>query len=584
MANQISPGVAVREIDLTTVVPASSTTVGAIAGDFEWGPVDEVTTVSNEVELVSIFGLPSENVAQTWFTAANFLAYGNDLKVVRATNPSSRNPVSGNTSALIKNRDDWEINWSNITNTTPGNAYYGMVTSKYAGTVANGLKVHIFSGNVAITDTTWTNWPYQAQFAGPPGTSTFSSTRGGANDELHIVVVDMNGTWSGGIANSVVEKFSNLSKARDATNFDGSSNYWVNVLADQSRFLWPTSAPVNTSTGAFDTTNWGSTANGVSFTQSGNGIYNLTLSGGSLSLANTNVIQNAYTKFSDTDAYDVSLIMMGGASNTVAQYVIQNIAEPGGSYGRGDCVVFCSPHYNDVVNKPGQEVNNILATRNGIGSSSYGFMDSGWKKQYDKYTNGGVYRWVPLNGDVAGLCARTDFDRDPWFSPAGLNRGQIKNVTKLAWAPTKADRDTLYNNNINPVVTFRGEGTVLYGDKTLQTKPSAFDRINVRRLFITLEKSISRAAKYSLFEFNDEFTRAQFVALVEPFLRDVKGRRGIHDFKVVCDETNNTPQVIDSNQFVGDIYIKPARSINFIQLNFVAVRSGVAFSEIVGKF
>ena len=584
MAYQLSPGVAWSEIDLTTVVPATSTTVGAIAGDFEWGPVDEVVTVDSEVSLVSLFGQPSDNVAQTWFTAANFLAYGNDLKVVRAANPSSRNPVSGNTAALIKNRDDWEINWSNITNTSQGNAYYGMVSGKYAGTVANGLKVHVFSGNVAVTDTSWTGWAYQSQFAAPPGTSKYVSDRAGANDELHIVVVDMNGTWTGGVANSVVEKFSNLSKARDAKNFDGSSNYWVNVLADQSRFLWPIGAPVNTATGSFDTSNWGLGANGTSFTQTGNGIYSMSLSGGTLSLANTNIVQNAYTKFADTDAYDVSLIMMGGASNVAAQYVIQNIAEPGGSHGRGDCVVFVSPQYNDCVNKPGQEVNNIVATRNSLGSSSYGFMDSGWKKQYDKYSNGGVYRWVPLNGDIAGLCARTDFTRDSWFSPAGLNRGQIKNVTKLSWTPSKTDRDNLYKNGVNPVVTFKGEGTVLYGDKTLQVKPSAFDRINVRRLFITLEKSISKAAKYSLFEFNDEFTRSQFVAIVEPFLRDVKGRRGIYDFKVVCDETNNTQQVIDSNQFVGDIYIKPARSINFIQLNFVAVRSGVAFSEIVGKF
>jgi phage tail sheath protein FI len=274
--------------------------------------------------------------------------------------------------------------------------------------------------------------------------------------------------------------------------------------------------------------------------------------------------------------------MMGGSSNTVTKYVIDNIAAPGGTYGRGDVVVFVSPQYTDVVDQPGQEVNKSLLTRNFLGSSSYAFMDSGWKKQFDKYNN--KYRWIPLNGDVAGLCARTDQQRDAWFSPAGLNRGQIKNVTKLSWQPTKADRDNLYKNNINPVVTFKGEGTVLYGDKTLQTKPSAFDRINVRRLFIVLEKTISKAAKYSLFEFNDEFTRSQFVALVEPFLRDVKGRRGIYDFRVVCDETNNTPQVIDSNQFVGDIYVKPARSINFIHLNFVAVRTGVAFSEIVGKF
>jgi len=582
MANQLSPGVTWSEIDLTTVVPTLSTTVGALAGDFEWGPVDEVTTVSNEIELVAKFGPPSDNVGPTWFTAANFLAYAGDEKIVRSTNITSRNPTSGNTAFLIKNRDDWEINWSNITDTSRGNAYAGMFAAKYPSTIANGLKVHVFSSNVAITDSVWTNWPYQSLFGAPPGTSKYVSDRNGANDELHVVVVDMNGLWAGGQANTVVEKFSNLSKARDARNFDGSSNYWVNVIADQSRFLWPTSAPINTISGSFDTSNWGATSNGTNFTQTTNGVYSLSLSNGVVSLSTTSILQNAYTKFSDTDAYDVSLIMMGGASNVVTQYVIQNIAEPGGSYGRGDCVVFCSPHYSDVVNKAGQETNNILATRRGIGSSSYGFMDSGWKKQLDKYSN--IYRWVPLNGDIAGLAARTDFNRDPWFSPAGLNRGQIKNVTKLSWSPSQTDRDTLYKNNINPVVTFKGEGTVLYGDKTLQTKPSAFDRINVRRLFITLEKSISRAAKYSLFEFNDEFTRAQFVALVEPFLRDVKGRRGIYDFKVVCDETNNTQAIIDSNQFVGDIYIKPARSINFIQLNFVAVRSGVAFSEIVGQF
>ena len=286
---------------------------------------------------------------------------------------------------------------------------------------------------------------------------------------------------------------------------------------------------------------------------------------------------NSYLKFANSDEIDASLIMMGGASNTVTKYVISNVAEV-----RKDCVVFFSPAYGDVVDSSGTEATEAVSTRNFFNSSSYAVMDSAWKKQFDKYNN--VYRWVPLNGDIAGLCARTDTERDPWYSPAGLNRGSIKNVTKLSWNPSKADRDTLYKNGINPVVTFKGEGTVLYGDKTLQSKPSAFDRINVRRLFIVLEKAISRAAKYSLFEFNDEFTRAQFVALVEPYLRDVKGRRGIYDFRVVCDETNNTPEVVDRNEFIGDIYIKPARAINFIHLNFVAVRTGVAFSEIVGKF
>jgi phage tail sheath protein FI len=235
-----------------------------------------------------------------------------------------------------------------------------------------------------------------------------------------------------------------------------------------------------------------------------------------------------------------------------------------------------------VVNNAGSETTSILSHRAGLTSSSYAFMDSGYKYQYDRYTD--VYRWVPLNGDIAGVCARTDQERDPWYSPGGLNRGIIKNVIKLAFNPTKTDRDNLYVQGINPVVTFPGEGTVLFGDKTMLNRPSAFDRINVRRLFIVLEKTIARASRSSLFEFNDQFTRAQFVNLVEPYLRDVQGRRGLTDFRVVCDDSNNTAEVIDSNRFVGDIYIKPARSVNFIQLNFVAVRTGVSFDEIVGRF
>jgi phage tail sheath protein FI len=245
-------------------------------------------------------------------------------------------------------------------------------------------------------------------------------------------------------------------------------------------------------------------------------------------------------------------------------------------------LVFLSPERADVVNNPGNEVTDSLAYRDSLTSTSFAVMDSGWKYQYDKYND--TYRYVPLNGDIAGLCARTDLERDPWYSPGGLNRGIIKNAIKLAWNPTKTNRDDLYVKGINPVVTFQGEGIVLFGDKTLLSKPSAFDRINVRRLFIVLEKALARAARFSLFEFNDQFTRAQFVALVEPFLRDVQGRRGIYDFRVVCDESNNTPEVVDRNEFVGDIYIKPARSINFIQLNFVAVRTGVSFDEVVGKF
>ncbi len=581
MAYSLSPGVTWSEIDLTTVVPAVSTTEGAFAGDFDWGPIDEVVSIANEIELVRWFGQPSDNTAVSFFTAANFLAYGDNLRVVRAANTSlARNSTSGNTAALDKNRDDWDINWDVFGTNNPA---YGMYAARWAGLLGNGIRVCTFAkAGVGTADADWVSWEQASQFDGPPGTSKYAQDRGGANDEMHIIVLDTQGYFTGGIANSVLEKYSNVSKAVDATNDDGSSNYWVSVLADRSAYIWPINNAIsNTTTPVVQTSTWGSVAQGTTFAQS-NASFNFTLSRGVLAAPNDGQHQNAYVKFSDTDAYDTSLIMMGGASNTVSKYVVDNIANPEGTYGRGDVVVFVSPQYSDVVDQPGSETSKSVITRNFFGSSSYAFMDSGWKKQFDKYNN--KYRWIPLNGDIAGLCARTDQQRDAWFSPAGLNRGTIKNVTKLSWQPTKAERDVLYKNGINPVVTFKGEGTVLYGDKTLQAKPSAFDRINVRRLFIVLEKAISRAAKYSLFEFNDEFTRSQFVALVEPFLRDVKGRRGIYDFRVVCDETNNTQQVIDSNQFIGDIYVKPARSINFIHLNFVAVRSGVAFSEIVGKF
>jgi phage tail sheath protein FI len=309
------------------------------------------------------------------------------------------------------------------------------------------------------------------------------------------------------------------------------------------------------------------------------------MSGGSVGASEADLgaadLANAWDLFADTSSVDISLIIAGkaaGASGTqMANYIIDNIAE-----SRKDCVVFVSPQKTDVVRTDGAESDSVVAFRDDLRSTSYAVMDSGYKYQYDKYND--VYRWVPLNGDIAGLTARTDQTRDPWFSPAGFNRGSIKNVVKLAWNPKQAARDVLYGKGVNPVVTFPGQGTILFGDKTLLNKESAFNRINVRRLFIILEKAIANASNVMLFEFNDEFTRAQFKNLVEPFLRDVQGRRGIYDFRVVCDETNNTSEVIDSNRFVGDIYIKPAKSINFIQLNFVAVRSGVEFDEIVGQF
>ena len=558
MAYQISPGVTWSEIDLTTIVPSLSTTAGGFAGNFDWGPVNHIMTISNEVDLVRWFGKPSQNTFTSFFTAANFLSYAQNLQLVRACDTTkANNATSGIRPLVIQNEDHYENTYLNLS----ANTEHGVVAARYPSELGNGLFVTIYgTANTMVFST----WQYAPNFNGPPGTSNWTATRGGANDEMHIIVIDSLGKFSG-VPNTVLERFSYVSKAYDAKNDDGSSNYYVNVINDRSEYIYIINELE---------ANWGSIAANTTFTAN---VRAMTLANGSYGTPTDGNLTTAYDLFNDVDSVDVSLLMTGAASQTVSEYIVDNIAE-----NRKDLVTFISPLMADAVNNSGSEAGDIVSYRNDFNSSSYAVLDSGWKKQFDKYNN--VYRWVPLNGDIAGLCAATDLDRDPWWSPAGLNRGLIKNVTQLAWSPNQADRDTLYKNSINPVVTMMGTGTVLYGDKTMTAKPSAFDRINVRRLFIVLEKSISKAAQYSLFEFNDEFTRAQFVALVEPFLRDVKGRRGIYDYKVVCDETNNTPEVIDGNRFVGDIYIKPARAINFIQLNFVAVRTGVAFSEIVGKF
>jgi len=583
MAFQLSPGVVTTEIDLTTVIPAVSTTNGGFVGDFSWGPANTVITVDSENTLASFFGKPDNTSFISFFTAASFLAYGNNLRLVRAINSSSKNATANGTGLLIENNDQWFNNYRATTtsNTGWGNTNFIGVAARYAGTLGNSIKVaYLPAGNASL----FSNWAYSSFFDSAPGTSQYAASRGAANDEIHVVVIDATGLIATGgtpagtnAAGSVLETFKNLSVSSDAKNWDGSSLFYPDVIASQSNYIHWLSHPANT-------TNWGTAAtSGVTYVGVGGlsaGVANgTTLSGGAYTTASDANKQTAWDRLKNADEVDVSLLITGDASATVAQYVIDNIAEY-----RKDCVAFISPASANVVNNPSGEVTAITAQKNtNINrSSSYAVFDSAWKYMFDKYNN--VYRWIPLNGDIAGLCVRTDSTRDPWFSPAGLNRGQIKNVVKLSWNPNKTNRDDLYKIGVNPVVSFPGEGTVLFGDKTMLSKPSAFDRINVRRLFIVLEKAIATAAKYSLFEFNDEFTRAQFVSLVDPFLRDVQGRRGIYDYRVVCDETNNTPEVIDRNEFVGDIYIKPARSINFIQLNFVAVRTGVAFDEIVGRF
>ncbi len=563
MAFQLSPGVNVSEIDLTTIVPSVATSIGAFAGPFAWGPVGEIITISDEVRLADTFGKPTSSNYEYWFSAANFLAYSNNLKIVRAygigsTYNATANSTAGAASVTIKNDTDWENNYSGGANT------YGHFAARYAGALGNSLKVSMADAN------TYSTWTYSTQFTSTPGTSTYVSNKGGANDEIHIIVVDEDGSFTG-TQGTVLEKFGFVSKAADAKDDSGNSNYYKNVIAAQSRYVHWMSHPSTIGAG----TSWGSTANATAFaTLTGN--VTVSLAGGADGTVSTANVVTAYDSFDDAESVDISLVVSGPAGQTLADSLISMAGT------RKDCLVFLSPEKADVVNNAGSEETDTIAYRNTLTSTSYAVLDSGWKYQYDKYND--VYRWVPLNGDVAGLCARTDLERDPWYSPGGLNRGIIKNVIKLSWNPTKTNRDNLYVKGINPVVSFQGEGTVLFGDKTMLSKPSAFDRINVRRLFIVLEKAIARAARFSMFEFNDQFTRAQFVNLVEPFLRDVQGRRGITDFRVVCDETNNTGEVIDRNEFIGDIYIKPARSINFIQLNFVAVRTGVSFDEVVGKF
>jgi len=568
MAFQLSPGVNVSEVDLTTVIPSGATSIGAFAGPFAWGPVGEIITISNEAKLVDRFGKPDSNNYEYWFSAANFLAYSNNLKVVRTFGAATKNAVANGTSVLIKNDDDWLDNYSS------GATTYGEFAARYAGAIGNTLKVSMADAN------TFSGWAYASAFTGTPGTSTYTSNQGGANDEIHIIVIDEEGKFTG-TTNTVLEKFAFVSKASDAKDDSGNTNYYKNVLANKSKYIrWMSHPTANVgATYSNASSTWGNTASGTSFTRLA-AAPTISFGGGTAAGADGTIVAanniTGYNLFSSAESTDISLIITGPGANTISSTLI-SLAET-----RKDVIVFFSPAKSDVVDNSGSEAAACVTQAASIGSSSYAFLDCNWKYQYDKYSD--VYRWVPLNGDIAGLCAKTDIEKDPWFSPGGLNRGQIRNVVKLAWNPTKTERDTLYVKGINPVVNFQGEGTVLFGDKTLLSKPSAFDRINVRRLFIVLEKSIARAARFSMFEFNDQFTRAQFIALVEPYLRDVQGRRGITDYRVVCDDTNNTGEVIDRNEFVGDIYIKPARSINFIQLNFVAVRTGVAFEEVVGKF
>lgn len=778
MAFQLSPGVNVTEVDLTTIVPSVATTDGAIAGVFRWGPVNEATLITNETNLANRFGKPTNLNAETWFNAASFLTYSNRLYVSRAANTTGTSPILtsavvevANATVLVTSTTGVTVGMSVLTSSNsevedaiaPGatvseianstafilssNSFAvqaltggtiqllsntafnaiangGSVASlagqvvrnedhflsktvgdfdsdvyfvaKYPGDIGNSLRISVCanpqgytstlnfgnsqnyvanasttktsnigfvvnqnsatltvridssdyaSSNTEANSTIWglynllrvndnlqvgnatignqylkitslgdpvvtgntTNavasftlsfedrfglssnitytsnsptsntlarfWEFFGVVDAAPGKSDYVINFGNNSinsDEMHVVIVDDGGKITG-VPGSILETFKAVSRATDAKTIDGGANYYKDIINDVSAYVYA----INDLSGAIS-----NTAINLSDSTLGNIFYNFKCGkdGADESNIPVSVLAPAYDVFASADAIDISLLLTGKSNGfQLANYLIDNIAE-----ARKDCVVFISPEKSDVVNNNGNEANDIVAFRNNLRSTSYAVLDSGYKYMYDRYND--IYRYVPLNGDIAGTCARTDNVSDPWFSPAGFNRGQIRNLIRLAYNPKKEDRDTLYKAGINPVVSFTGQGTVLYGDKTLLSKPSAFDRINVRRLFIVLEKAIARASQSTLFEFNDEFTRAQFRNLINPFLRDIKSGRGITDFLVVCDDSNNTSEVIDRNEFVGDIYIKPARAINFIQLNFVAVRSGVSFSEVVGQF
>ena len=635
MAFQVSPGVLVKEKDLTNVIPAVATSIGAIGISSTKGPVDEVVSISSEKDLVETFGKPDSSNFEYFFTAASFLAYSNSLKVVRATNTGLLNATANGSGLLIKNTTHYQDNYSD------GSGSVGEWAARTGGAWGNNLKVSICAsstvyeetakttvsdGSIAVGDTGLTlasgtgfsvgdiinfgedggyeyritavsgaditfvrhdgsnqgglhtaisngvnvrrRWRYYDLVAGAPGTSSYVSDRSGSNDELHIVVIDNDGDITGK-AGEVLEVYDSVSKASDAKTPQGDDNYYPNVIYNKSEYIyWMDHITSGT--------NWGTAAANTTYTAE-TAMHEANLEAGADgSTATTAQLKSAYEKMQDAETVDVNLIIAGPGDATHVDNLI-TIAE-----NRKDAVVFASPERSDVVNvaNSNTQTENVKGFFDAVRSSSYVVFDSGYKYTYDKYND--VFRYVPLNGDTAGLTARTDLIADSWFSPAGFNRGVIRGAVKLAYNPTKTERDTLYRARVNPVTTFPGQGTVLFGDKTGLTTPSAFDRINVRRLFITLEKAIATASKFQLFEFNDEFTRAQFRNMVEPFLRDVQGRRGITDFLVVCDETNNPGSVVDRNEFKADIFVKPTRSINFITLQFVATRTGVAFEEVVG--
>jgi hypothetical protein len=605
MAFQVSPGVNVSEIDLTTIVPAVATSLAGISFPTEWGPGNEAVLVDTPKTFREIFGDVKDWNYGNYFTALNFLSYSRGLLMVRALGDKTKT-ANANTGGLTIGASGGEAYAPN--DEYDISTFSGGFYAKYSGEKGNSLAVSIGrAGTSGVTG----SWPYFSSFRRTPSSTDNLLSLGGVTatyDQVHIAVIDENGVFTG-TKDTVLERFEGVSLHPRARRADGTSLYFKNVINNESKYIkcggsldaydlttaYDIGSGLGTAQSGTPTKIFGSSglsAGGVTesnwentfvfnWSNSVNTYVTASLAGGSgqeYTGSRTTVGDGVgYDVLADAEKIDVNLLLSGDITGPTEVQELKGIAET-----RKDCVVFFScpvgREGKNVEKTDSEKAQICVDFKNTVGSSSYAIIDSGYRRQFDPFNQ--IYRWVPLNGDTAGLCARTEYDLDAWWSPAGYNRGILNGAGSLAFNPNRTYRDRIYPKGINPIINEKNSGTLLLGDKTALSKPSAFDRINVRRLFIVLEKAIATASKYSLFEFNDGFTRARFISLVSPYLNDVKSRRGLIDFKVVCDESNNTPERIDRNEFWADIYIKPNRSINYIQLNFIATRTGASFSEV----
>lgn len=587
----LSPGVKVKEIDLTSSISGGSASKAAYVGPFRWGPVNEIHTISSRKELADFYGKPNAITAESFFTAESFLNYGKNLKVVRSTGSELLNASAnrfgeefGNTPRLIES----ELAFQGLSSLVD-DISIDTVFARYPGSLGNSIKVEVFTPEC-----------YEEGFEVPEGMSDAKSTfrRPPDEDECHVLITDSLGLFTGTVG-TILEQWPFLGRYDGDKKYDGSNNYYVDVLNRYSKYIYIN--PINESGSLlwlldtpeldvldvlvnqqipydlnltddepeypvfeeFDYTGYLGNFSPLAMQLDG-GVDQTGISSAE--------IMNGIDLFKEPHHVDIDLLFAfndDDDNNAITEHLISTAEY------RGDTMVFCSPPIEDSILK--DDSTEIVEWADSIRSSSYAVIDSTALKVYNSYADKDL--WIPASGHVAGLCAHTDDVADPWISPAGMTRGHLKNVKKLAFNPKKFDRDELYESRVVPITFNNRDGMTLFGDKTALYKPSAFDRINVRRLFIYLRKVIANAAKYRMFEINNRTTRVLFKTEVEGFLRTVRGRRGIIDFNVVCDETNNPGHVIDDNEFIADIYIKPSKSINFINLNFIATRTGIEFSD-----